>query len=286
MLVNALYFKGLWQDAFDISETRDSEFYLLDGSSIQQVPFMTNDEMQHVCCYGGFKVLQLPYSTQYKTNYGGDDVTSFSEQSDEEDAEKSNDDDVAPDTQLSMYIILPDDRDGLGDLMEKVSSDPDGFLHSHLPLVNRPRVRRGEFWIPKFKISFDFKASRVLKELGVVLPFDQDKSELTEMVTIISTGSELDRPQKRNRSTGGNVFVSKAIHKCFVEVDEGGTTAAAATSFIDWAQASGIDFEDEDDLPEPVDFVADHPFMFLIRDDKSGVVLFTGHVLNPLLTDE
>ncbi|XWS14647.1 hypothetical protein CRYUN_Cryun35bG0027200 [Craigia yunnanensis] len=66
-----------------------------------------------------------------------------------------------------MYFVLPDAKDGLPALLEKVSSES-GFLERHLP--NEP-VEVGEFRIPRFKISFGFEASEVLKGLGLVLPF-------------------------------------------------------------------------------------------------------------------
>ena len=69
------------------------------------------------------------------------------------------------------------------------------------------------------------------------------------------------------------MFVSSIFHKSFVEVNEEGTEAAAAS-------AETIELRS---LSMPQDFVADHPFLFLIREDLTGVVLFVGHVVNPLL---
>nr|DAD48269.1 TPA_asm: hypothetical protein HUJ06_018206 [Nelumbo nucifera] len=154
---------------------------------------------------------------------------------------------------FSMYIFLPDERDGLHDLIEKVASDPE-FIDRYLP-VRQIQVK--DFRIPKFKISFGFEASKVLKELGLVLPFDKNETELTEMLT--------------GPLEGGNPFVSGAYHKCFVEIDEAGTVAAAGTAILIQQQC----------LSFPIDFVADHPFMFVVRDDLSGAVLFMGHVINP-----
>ncbi|KAF6147190.1 hypothetical protein GIB67_009582 [Kingdonia uniflora] len=198
VLANTLYFKGVWETEFKKTLTKDSTFYLHDGSSVK-VPFMTttiNDPSCH--CFEDFKGLRLPYKQ----------------------CEDSSD--------LAMYILLPNNRDGLWDLVKK-------------------------FRIPKFKISFGFEASEALKEGGLGLPFCSD--------------AELDG------IAAGKVKVSKIHHRSFIEVNEQGTKAAAVTASGGICPAP----------PSKVDFVADHPFIFMVRDDKSGMILFMGHVLNPLL---
>ncbi|KAE9458537.1 hypothetical protein C3L33_09561, partial [Rhododendron williamsianum] len=225
IFANALYFKGAWTAKFDASKTKDQEFHLLNGSSVQ-VPFMTSKKKQLVRAFDGFKVLGLPYKQ-------GEDKRRF-----------------------SMYFFLPNAKDGLTALMEKVGSEA-GFLDRHLPYQE---VEVGEFRIPKFKISFGFEASKVLKGLGLVLPFSGDEG-LTEMV---------DSP-----TVGRNLYVSSIFHKSFIEVNEEGTEAAAASAAV--VKLRGLS------IPEKIDFVADHPFLFVIREDMTGVVLFIGHVLNPLV---
>ncbi|KAK8953329.1 Serpin-ZXA [Platanthera guangdongensis] len=221
VLGNALYFKGDWHERFDLSLTKDSDFYLLDGRVVR-APFMTSKKKQYLSDYDDFKVLKMAYKQ-------GDDKRQF-----------------------SMYIFLPEARDGLSTLMEKLTSDS-GFLNHHLPQY-KAEVR--EFKIPKFKISCGFEASSLLKDLGLVRPFGAD-ADLTEMV---------------DSSAGRDLAVSSIFHKSFVEVNEEGTEAAAATAAV--VMLRGLP-------PPPLDFVADHPFVFVIREDKTGVVLFIGHLMNP-----
>ncbi|CAN6165584.1 unnamed protein product [Urochloa humidicola] len=223
VLANALYFKGAWTEKFDESKTRDSEFHLLDGSSVQ-APFMSSRDDQYVRCYSDFKVLKLPYQN------GGDK------------------------RQFSMYILLPEARDGLWSLAERLSSEPE-FLEKHIPMRDVPV---GQFRVPKFKISFGFEASDLVKGLGLQLPFSPE-ADLTELVDLPAVGQ--------------NLRVSSIFHKAFVEVNEEGTEAAAATAIRIVL----------DSYTMPEDFVADHPFLFLIREDTTGVVLFVGHVVNPRL---
>ncbi|MCI16838.1 serpin-ZX, partial [Trifolium medium] len=108
---------------------------------------MTSSKKQFVGAFDGFKVLRLPYAQ------GVDE------------------------RQFSMYFFLPDAKDGLLTLIEKMASEPEFLKH------NRPyqRVEVGDFRIPKFEISFGLEASNALKELGVVLPFSPSAS-LTKMV--------------------------------------------------------------------------------------------------------
>lgn len=76
-----------------------------------------------------------------------------------------------------MYFFLPGETDGLPSLIEKLSSDS--------KLLNEPvylhEVEAGEFWLPKFKISFAMETSPILKEMGLVLPFS-DVGDFTEIV--------------------------------------------------------------------------------------------------------
>lgn len=222
ILTNALYFKGAWNEKFDASTTKDDDFYLLNGGSVR-VPFMTSKKKQFVCDFDGFKVLALPYKQ-------GEDKRKF-----------------------SMYFYLPDAKDGLQALVEKMASES-GFLDRHLP---PKQVKVDDFRIPRFKISFGFEASNALKGLGLVSPFSNE-ADLTEMV---------------DSSAGQGLCVSSIFHKSFIEVNEEGTEAAAASAGV--IALRGIDF------PTKIDFVADHPFLFLIREDMTGVVMFVGHVLDP-----
>ncbi|KAF7139148.1 hypothetical protein RHSIM_Rhsim07G0232500 [Rhododendron simsii] len=226
IFANALYFKGAWTEKFKASKTKHQEFHLLNGSSVQ-VPFMTSKKDQFISEFNSFKVLRLPYNQ-------GEDKRRF-----------------------SMYLYLPNAKDGLSALMQKMSSKS-GFLDRHLPCE---RVEVGEFLIPKFKFSFSFEASKVLKGIGLVLPFSPGEAGLTEMVESTTACREL--------------YVSSIFHKAFIEVNEEGTKAAAASS-------GSLTFECYEE-PEETDFVADHPFLFVIREDNTGAVLFIGQVLNPLV---
>ena len=72
------------------------------------------------------------------------------------------------------------------------------------------------------------------------------------------------------------LYISKVIHKVFVDVDEKGTEAAAATAVVMTKSMAMIS-----EPPKPV-FLADHPFMFLIREKSTESILFLGRVVNPL----
>ncbi|MGA2258394.1 MAG: serpin family protein [Thermoguttaceae bacterium] len=76
------------------------------------------------------------------------------------------------------------------------------------------------------------------------------------------------------------LFISSVIHKAFIDVDETGTEAAAATEVGMVTLALAVGYM----TPPPIVFNADHPFLFLIRDTQSGSVLFMGQVANPAAT--
>jgi len=69
-----------------------------------------------------------------------------------------------------------------------------------------------------------------------------------------------------------DLFISAVVHKAFVDVNEEGTEAAAATAVV--ARMTAV-------AEPPPEFRADHPFLFLIRDTKTGAILFLGRILDP-----
>ncbi|KAF7131798.1 hypothetical protein RHSIM_Rhsim09G0017400 [Rhododendron simsii] len=188
---------------------------------LANVPFMTSHNNDRHCeSFDGFKVLQMPY--------------------------------LSNSNQFSMYFFLPDERDGLQNLLEKLVCDS-GYWHQYSRLSEK---RLDEFWIPKLKFSYDFDVSLTMKKMGLSFPFMENPKDFAEMVEI---------PE-------GLPFVSKTIQKAFIEVDEKGTVAGTSSMHFG---VSGCC------LPKRSSFVADHPFMFMIMEEGSRFVIFTGAVLDP-----
>jgi serpin B len=154
-----------------------------------------------------------------------------------------------------MYILLPHEKKGLQDLEQSLT--PEALSHALSQITLEVPVT--DFQLPKFKISCGFEVREALQTLGLTLPFSQD-ADFTEM---------LDSPV-----TYG-LYISDIFHKAFVEVNEKGTEAAAATAAIVMRSKGAPMFEKSED------FVADYPFLFVIKEELTRVILFTGHVTNP-----
>ncbi|TVU22582.1 hypothetical protein EJB05_32292, partial [Eragrostis curvula] len=156
------------------------------------------------------------------------------------------------DAAFYMLLLLPDgEAVTIGHLYDKVVSTP-GFIRKHTPVGEVPV---GRFMVPKFKFTFEFEASEDMKKLGVTRAFQG--GDFSGMVA------------------GGNgLFIKGVYHKATIEVDELGTVAAAATTVVmqQCARAPRL----------PVDFVVDRPFLFAIVEERTGAVMFIGHVVNPL----
>ncbi|XP_037450558.1 putative serpin-Z12 [Triticum dicoccoides] len=157
-----------------------------------------------------------------------------------------------------MLILLPDSGTlSLADLYDNAVSTPE-FIRKHTPVEEVPV---GRFMVPKFKFTFGFEASSDMQKLGVTRAFSGG-----DFSSMVSGGDG-----------HGRVSISRVYHKAAIEVDEQGTVAAAATIVL----LDGTALE-EREPPHLVDFVADWPFLFAVVEERTGAVLFLGHVVNPL----
>nr|GEU79438.1 serpin-ZX-like [Tanacetum cinerariifolium] len=145
---------------------------------------------------------------------------------------------------FTMYLYLPNEKYGMQYLIEKMGSESN-FLDNYMPHYKREVA---QLLIPRFKIPFKFVASDMLKKLGLVLPFTGGEG-LTEMVD----------PSVREK-----LYVSGIYHKSFVEVNEEGTEAAAVTVNVMIPQCLMRVVR--------VEFIADHPFLFVIKEDTNAPV--------------
>lgn len=158
------------------------------------------------------------------------------------------------DGSLSMILLLPTDTDGLTDLEPALT--PRNIKRWLEKIESKKEVK---VYLPKFKTTCEFEMARILKSMGMNSAFDPDTADFSAM-----TADE-------------GLYISEVIHKAFIDVNEEGTEAAAATAVTMYASAMPLS-----DPDEPPTFRADHPFVFLIRDNRSGSLLFLGRVKNPL----
>ncbi len=148
--------------------------------------------------------------------------------------------------ELSMIILLPQARDGLARLENFLSvANLDRWLGDLL-------LKKVEVFLPKFQINTGFELSKTLAAMGMPDAFNT-KSDF----------SGIDGTR--------DLYLSSVIHQAFVDVNEEGTEAAAATAVIVSTRS----------MPPPTPiFRADHPFIFLIRHNSSDSILFMGRVVN------
>ena len=216
VIVNAIYFKGVWSIPFDTEHTVSAPFHL---SPSRQVPmemmtlkgerFRYADNIALDC-----KIVELPYA--------GDEV--------------------------SMYVFLPNAVDGLSKLEKSLSVD---LFNSAMSNMRKFTV---DVIIPKFKLMEKSKLKAILMSMGMQNVFDAGTADL----------SGIDGRR--------NLVVSDVVHQAYVDVNEEGTEATAATGVH--IQLTSMQ------VGQPI-FKADHPFLFLIREKTSGSVLFMGRLNEP-----
>jgi serpin B len=156
--------------------------------------------------------------------------------------------------EISMLILLPDDVDSLPALERSLTAANLDKWTASLGYPEQVIVS-----LPRFNITQQFELSSTLEGLGMKTAFDPNSADFSGM-----TGDK-------------SLAISAAIHKAYIDVDENGTEAAAATAVVMGVTA----MPPMRNPPPPIVFTADHPFLFLIRDNASGAILFMGRVTDP-----
>lgn len=153
----------------------------------------------------------------------------------------------------SLLIILPDDHNGLAAVESELSAEKLSFWREYQQQFNVAMS------IPAFRTGSDLDLTTVLQALGMKRAFMPLQADLSLIA------DDKSHP----------LYVGDVVHKAFIDVHEKGTEAAAATG-VAMPGAEGIEPPVED-----VTFIADHPFIYVIRANGSGDILFMGRVENP-----
>jgi serpin B len=150
--------------------------------------------------------------------------------------------------ELSMVALLPRRVDGLAELERALT--PKGLAD----WTGGLREQEVVVFLPKFKVVSQFRVDTALRALGMVEAFSPGKADFSGMD---------GKPHW--------LFISAVLHKAFVDVNEEGTEAAAATGVVVSVTSVRV---------QPPTFRADHPFLFVIRDNRTGSILFMGRVVD------
>lgn len=217
ILTNAVYFQGHWVSKFKSKDTKTAKFQACDcGDSCDSssVTMMHQNGMFNYkyVAHDSVHVLEMPYTG----------------------------------TNMSMFVLLPDDCQSLAMLEKGLTADKMNELTSGL----RPTTIDVHF--PRFELSYRAPLGDMLKEMGITKAFDPSQADF----------SGIDNTRE--------LYISRAIHQATLRVNEDGTTAAAASGFV----VSARTFY----RPE---FRANRAFVFLIMDRTTRAVLFIGRVVDP-----
>ncbi len=154
---------------------------------------------------------------------------------------------------FQMVLLLPDAGTTPDKLAESLNSAKWGTLTTALQSKTKVPV-----WIPKWKFSWEKTLNDMLSSLGMGVAFDPNKANF----------SAINADQQ--------LYITKVIHKTYIDVSESGTEAAAVTSIGYGITSMPVD---------PPSFYLTRPFLFFITEEDTGVILFAGKIENPLQTN-
>jgi serpin B len=216
VILNAIYFKGVWETQFEKKATFDAPFRLSGGQEVK-TPFMHRKGDFKLLDEKDFQALSLPY--------------------------KGN--------TLSMVVLLPKTVDGLAGLEDALYAED---LKGWLAKLDKQRGQKVSLYLPQFKLETKYDLAGPFQRMGMKDAFSP-----------AADFSGMGWPK-------GDLWIGQIKHRAFVEINEEGTEAAAATAVEMVTKAAPV---------RDLVFRADHPFMFLIRDNATGTILFIGRVANP-----
>lgn len=254
ILTNAIYFKGEWATTFEKENTEDKDFMLADGSRVT-VPLMhayAVDPARYAAFNADGSFFNTPKQIKRRQTVGlypgdkGFAIVELPYKGDE----------------IAMVVIAPNKHDGLLSLESEISAD------RVEKWLDQMRQRKVQVFLPKFKLETGYDIKKTLQEMGMIRAFtDPRKPAGAQFYGMTATDDPLQQ-----------LYITQVVHKAFVEVNEKGTEAAAAT---------GISMIMHPMMPPTVPFIptfrADRPFIFLIRDRVTGSILFMGRMVNPKL---
>lgn len=211
ILVNAIYFNGLWESPFKPEATEQKPFLLSDGNTIQTAMMSKLDNFFY-SEDDRLQMLQLPYL-------------------------KSS---------IRMAVLLPKTTHSVKEIQQALTQA------TFSKLLQNATNLKVLVSLPKFKLASTFNSlKQPLQQMGVIDAFS-DQADFSNITT-------------------SALAISDIIQKAVIEVDEKGTVAAAATAVVMFGAA----------VQQPIQFNANHPFLFILYETKSGVILFIGQVFNP-----
>ena len=154
---------------------------------------------------------------------------------------------------FQMVFLLPDAGTTPDQLAATLNSGKWSTLNAALKTKVKVPV-----WVPKFKFSWEKTLNDILSSLGMGIAFDPNKADFTAI------------------NASQQLYITKVIHKTYIDVSESGTEAAAVTSVGVGTTSMPMD---------PPAFYLTRPFLFFITEEDTGAILFAGKVENPLLTN-
>ena len=149
---------------------------------------------------------------------------------------------------LAMTIVLPDGP---------LATVPEGFAASLADLTGRAQRRQVSLTLPRFRQEGAFGLVPMLQLLGITRAFDPDEADFSGI------------------TTAQRLYISAVVHKAYIDVNEQGTEAAAATAVVMRMLSARMQ------TAPPVTMVVDRPFLFAITDRTTGLPLFLGQVTDP-----
>jgi len=218
-LINAIYFKAIWEFEFDKDITAQSDFFIT-PNNIASVDMMGLTADLNYYADDKVQVVDLPYG---RGNY-------------------------------TMTVFLPKQGENLNEFIAELD---DQQLEHYLANL---QLKSGTVFMPKLKTSYKLLMNAVLKQMGMEIAF-------TKWADFTRINPE------------DTLFISRVIHETFVQIDEEGTEAAAATV---------VEIERLTESTGPnLDFVMEvnHPYLFLIRERETGTILFMGKIHEPVWED-